>query len=185
MLWYIIPGTLLVMFLAWFVLASSPYQQLFGDEHLLEIHQRLPTLKRLALERVIDGEENQIETVEDPRSMVTEAGLLIVYTVSRNEGKYWHHWSISYAARGYTARAVGDMFTCFMARELGLDINRFALGVSPHTVHHSELAMTPAEHEAYAQKPIVELTPDDLENFRQAWRQTSSGRAGQWEQLSM
>ncbi len=59
----------------WLLRGFEAYTPVFSDEHCYEVSARLPALKRAALERVIVPEAAAVCMPEDPRGMLTSAGL--------------------------------------------------------------------------------------------------------------
>jgi hypothetical protein len=157
------------------------YTKVFSDEHVREVGACLPALKRAALERVIVPEADAVCTPEDSRGMLTSAGLAVLYLVGR-EGDWFHHdLSVSAPTRGYTAHAVGDMFTCLLVRLLGVGMDRLRLWVSSKTVYHATFTLSVGEHERFADQPVTPLSPEELAAFRRDWAR--SRRAVRWERI--
>jgi hypothetical protein len=165
----------------WLLRSFEAYAKVFSDEHFREVSARLPALKRAALERVLVPEANAVCTPEDPRGMLTSAGLAVLYLVGR-EGDWFHHYlSVSSPTLGYTAHAVGDMFTCLLVRLLGVGVDRLRLWVSSRTVHHAAFTLSAGEHEHFAGQPVTPLSPEELAAFRRDW--ILSWRAVRWERI--
>src|SRR5262249_54228871 len=139
MWWIIVPvGVVLALVAVWFFYSGRLSRRVFADEHFQEVAAKLPALKRAALEQPVLTEADLPRPPNDPRALLTDVGLAVVYTISPEGDAYSHHLSVSLPARGYTAHAVGDMFMWFLARLLGIEMNRLRLGISPTTVHHAE-----------------------------------------------
>jgi hypothetical protein len=165
----------------WLLRGFESYTKAFSDEHFGEVGARLPALKRAALERVIVPESDAVCTPQDPRGMLTSAGLTVLYLVGR-EGDWFHHdLSVSSPTRGYTAHAVGDMFTRLLVRLLGVGVDRLRLWVSSRAVHHAAFSLSAGEHEQFAGQPVTPLSPQELVAFRQD--RALSWRAVRWERI--
>jgi hypothetical protein len=51
---------------------------------------------------------------DDPRALITDAGLAILYTITKSDKKYEQHMSISCYGR-YIPHAVGEHFSLYVA----------------------------------------------------------------------
>jgi hypothetical protein len=163
--------SVLVLTLAclWLLESHRVYTKVFSDDHFHEVAARLPALKRAALERRFDSESDTICTPEDPRGMLTSAGLAVLYLVGR-QGPWFHHdLSVSLTIRPYTAHAVGDVFVHFLAHLLGVGMERLGLRVSSRTVHHAAFTFSALEHQQFADRPVASLSLDELAAFRRQW----------------
>jgi hypothetical protein len=170
---------LLILAALWLVDSHRAYQEIFADEHFREVTARLPALKRAALERVILSASDAVCTPEDPRGMLTSAGLSVLYLIGR-EGCWFHHdLSLSWVRRPYTPHAIGNMFLCFLARLLGIGMERLCFRISAKTVHHTAFTLSALEHQQFADRPVVSLSLDELAAFRRHW--ALSGRMVRWE----
>lgn len=178
--WVICLSVVPILLITLLFISGSIHKKVFSDAHFQEVAESLPALKQAAMDLPMQGQENPFQPT-DPRSLLTSVGLAIVYTVSLHDGVFHHHISISLAARGYTAHAVGDMFMQFVARLLGVGIDRFRLGVSRATVHHGIFELSLAEHAAYSNRPVTVLTADELKAIREEW--IKSRTAVRWERI--
>jgi hypothetical protein len=173
--------TVLTLAGLWLLRGFEAYTKMFSDEHFHEVGARLPALKRAALERIIVPEADLVCTPEDARGMLTSAGLTVLYLVG-HEGDWFHHdLSVSSTARGYTAHAVGEMFTCLLVRLLGVGMDRPRLWVSSRAVHHAAFTLSAADHEQFAGWQVTPLSPEGLAAFRRDW--ALSWRAVRWEHI--
>jgi len=175
--------SVLVLTLAslWLLDSHRAYTRLFSDDHFHEVAARLPALKRAALERVILSASDAVCTPEDPRGMLTSAGLTMLYLIGR-EGRWFHHdLSVSLPIRAYTLHAVGNMFGCFLVRLLGIGMERLHFHNSSRRVHHTGFTLSAEEHEQFADRPVTPLSPGDLAAFRRHWR--LSWRTGSRERI--
>ncbi len=165
----------------WLLRGFAAYNRVFSDEHFQEVSARLPALKRAALERVIVPGSDAVCMSEDPRGLLTSAGLTVLYLVGR-EGDWFHHdLSINSPSCGYTTHAVGEMFIYFLVRLLGVEMDRLRLGVSPRAVHHAAFTLSTGEHEQFAGQPVTPVSPEELAAFRRDW--ALSWREERWERI--
>ncbi len=165
----------------WLVVSHRAYQKVYADEHFREVAARLPALKRAALERVILSASDAVCTSEDPRGMLTSAGLAVLYLIGR-EGRWFHHdLSVSWVSRPYTPHAIGNMFLCFLARLLGIGMVRLCFRISAKTVHHTAFTLSALEHQQFADRSVASLSLDELAAFRRHW--ALSGRMVRWERI--
>lgn len=160
---------LLTLASLWLLSVLGEYAKLFTDEHFREVASRLPALKRAALERIIVSKADAAFTPEDPRGMRTSAGLAILYIIGREQDWFHHCLSVSSTTHAYTPHAVGDVFICFIARLLGLRMDRLHLWVSPKTVHHAEFRLSVEEHDQFVDRLVTPLSPEELAAFRRDW----------------
>jgi hypothetical protein len=172
---------LLTLATLWLVRGLEVYTKVFADEHFREVAARLPALKRAALERVVSSESDAVCTSEDPRGMLTSAGLAVLYLVGRQGAGFHHDLSVSLPIRAYTAHAIGDVFICFLAQLLGIGMERLRLRVSSKTVHHAEFTLSPLEHQQFADRPVLSLSLEELAAFRRHWAR--SWRREGWESI--
>ncbi len=172
---------LLTLASLWLLGGCGVYAEVFADEHFREVADRLPVLKQAALERVVSSESAAVCTPEDPRGMLTSAGLAILYLVGR-QGSWFHHdLSVSLPSRAYTDHAIGDAFICFLARLLGIGIERLRLRLSSKTVHHAEFTLCTLEHQQFADRPVLSLSLEELAAFRRHW--ALSWTTVRWERM--
>jgi hypothetical protein len=177
MRWLLFGGALVLGLLVWTIVRRGAlYRRLFADEHFLEIGGRIAELKRGALGLADSAEPPPSPT--DPRVLLTQAGLAVVYTVRRDEKHWVHHASVSLAG-GYTAHSLGEAFILFLAGRLGVSLDRLALSVTPSTVHHAEWTLDDAEHAAFAAQPVEASSVEDLAAFRRKWATVREGL--RWE----
>ena len=163
--------SVLVLTLAslWLLDSHRAYTKVFSDDHFHEVAARLPALKRAALARLVFSESDAVCTPEDPRGMLTSAGLAVLYLIGR-EGRWFHHdLSVSLPIRAYTIHAVGNVFGCFLARLLGIGRERLHLHLSSRSVHHTGFTLSAEEHEQFADRPVTPLSPEELAVFRRHW----------------
>ncbi len=91
------------------------YKRLLADEHIVELLGLMPALKAAAIE--LAGEPLKPE--DDPRTVITKAGLTVFYSIqATEEEKYVHHLSFSYAGAPM-AFAAGGRFLYVVLNALG------------------------------------------------------------------
>jgi hypothetical protein len=184
MCWLIIGILLTILLLTlaslWLLRGLGVYTKVFADERFREVAARLPALKQAALERVVSSESDAVCTSEDPRGMLTSAGLAVLYLVGRQGPWFHHNLSVSLPVRAYTAHAIGDVFICFLTHLMGIGMERLSLRVSSKTVHHAEFTLSTLEHQQFTDRPVLSLSPEELAAFRRHW--TLSWRRG-WERI--
>jgi hypothetical protein len=165
----------------WLLDSHRAYAKVFADDHFHEVAARLPALKRAALERVILSASDAVCTPEDPRGMLTSAGLAVLYLIGR-EGCWFHHdLSVSWSLRAYTPRAVGNVFICFLARLLGIGMDRLRLHRFSKTVHHAAFTLNTEEQDQFANQALTCLSPEELASYRRDWALT--WKTAKWERV--
>lgn len=152
----------------WIVFRLCKYRRLYADEHYLEIAREVARLKVVALDRIVAPDEDEPPSPTDPRALVTGAGLALFYTVWRIEDRFVHHYSVSVAG-DYTAHAVGETFTLFVAKLLGVPFEALALEVWPSTVHHAEFHLSAAEQSEFAERAVPKVSLAEIKSFRSEW----------------
>lgn len=174
MIWFTI-GILLILIVLltlaglWLLDSYRDYAKVFADEHFREVAARLPALKRAALERIISPASDEVCTPQDPRGMLTSAGLTVLYLIGREGCCFHHDLSVSWPIRAYTPRAVGNMFLCFLAHLLGIGLERLYLRVSSKTVHHAAFTLNTEEQDQFADRALTCLSSEELAAFREDW----------------
>jgi hypothetical protein len=166
----------------WLRRGFETYTKVFSDEHFREVGAGLPALKRAALERVIVPESDAVCTPEDPRGLLTSAGLTVLYLIGCQENHFHHTLSVNSTARGSTAHAAGEMFICLLVRLLGVRADRLHLRLSSRAVHHAVFTLTTPEHEQFADQPVTPLSAEELAAFRRDW--ALSWKAIRWERIA-
>lgn len=143
----------------WLIGRVRLYGRLFAPAHYRELNERLVSARAAALARV-DDELNDI-TPEDPRAILTSAGLVVFVTIRRDGDVYVHHISLSLAGRP-TTHALGRTFTVFVAERLGWDLSRAAFVFSSLPVFHGELHLDEAAQQAWAPRAVATELGDDV-----------------------
>ncbi|GMV80467.1 MAG: hypothetical protein AMXMBFR7_16510 [Planctomycetota bacterium] len=160
-------GIALPIFVIWILSRSSNYDKLFDDAHVLWVAGQISLLKAAALEQI--GTENAplVFAVDDRRRLISDAGIAMLYTISRNDrGRYEHHASVSLAG-AYTPRAIGELFVLLLANRLRIPFERLSLSVSPARVHHVEWEFDEAEQAAFVERRVETPAPDWPALFRE------------------
>src|SRR5262249_45910610 len=140
---------------------AKTYRRLFGDDHFLEIAKAAARLKAAGVEQLTQTDSDLPSSSDDPRILLTSAGLAIVYTVRQEEAAFRHHCSVG-VQRGITANAVGGTFLMYVARLLGLPIERMQFEIGKSTVHHGEVVLDAAQHEALVSARVPPVTASNV-----------------------
>lgn len=181
MIGWVIVGFGVVSAVAFVRSRTRRYRRLFADEHFFEIAHACPRLKAAALERPIIDEQDMPRTPDDPRALVTRAGLAIVYTVRPQESELVHHCSVSVPG-GYTAHAVGATFVVFLAKLIGLPIEKSSFVIGSSTVHHLDASLSPEDHARVVAHAVPEVSesnyPEVRRNVQDAIRRVTWVRLG-------
>jgi hypothetical protein len=149
--------------LAWLWSRVSMYRKLFAEAHFVQFGEKIGAVKQAALSNL--GCEDVRSPGDDPRWFRTDAGLVLLYTISNDSpGKYVHYASVSVAGT-YTAHGVGETFILLWARLLGIEYERLALGISKATVHHATFVLEEAEQTDFARRQVEALTIEKLRDF--------------------
>jgi hypothetical protein len=154
--------------LGWIALRIRKYRRLSADEHYFEMAREVARLKTAALDKVIALGADEAPSPSDPRASVTGAGLALFYTVRRSDDRFIHHYSVGVAG-GYTSRLVGEMFTLFVARLLGVPFEALTLEVGRSTVHHAEFNLSAAEQSKFAERAVPAPSPAEVTSFRKEY----------------
>jgi hypothetical protein len=171
---------MLVALVAWIALRGAKYRRIFADRHFVEVAQGVARIRSAALSRVIVSDDDVVRSPNDPRALVTSAGLALLYTIRRAENQFVHHYSVSLAG-GYTAHAVGETFVLFVAKLFGVPFETLALGVGRSTVHHAEFELPQTEQAAFAGRQVLKVSPAEIAAFREEWIEARERL--RWERL--
>jgi hypothetical protein len=115
------------------------------------------------------SEQTQIRSPhQDPRVLISSAGLILAYTVRQVGQRFVHHYSVSVSG-GYTARAAGETFVLLTAWLIGVPYERLSLSVGRSTVHHAAFELSHTENEALRAREVPPLSPADIAAFRKEW----------------
>jgi len=158
-------GSFLLLLVLWFFFKGGKYKQLFADEHFVEIAQGVVGMKQAALDDINDPEHATPPDANDGRLLKTSAGLVIYYDITKDDGRFVHHYSISVAG-GYTAHAVGRTFAIFVAQLLGVPLDVLTLVVTESSIHHVEFTLEPSSQAEFAARPVPVVTLADVPEYR-------------------
>jgi hypothetical protein len=141
------------------------YRRLFSHEHFLEVARAAPSLKAAAVENPVIGDSFDPTTPDDPRVLLTKAGLAVLYTVGKRESAFVHHYSVSVAGQ-YTARAVGATFVALLAKQIGLPLEKARFWIGNSTVHHAQVTLSEAEHATLIGFSVPEISESNVTEAR-------------------
>jgi hypothetical protein len=130
---------------------------LFANEHLLEVAAGLPELKRKALAGQ-KGESAALQT----------RLVAIAYTISRDEGVWVHHLSVSNQIT--RARAAGTFFLGLLRSLLHLEAYPMKAFVSQNSVFHLVVRLSDDEETAFAARVIEPKDAAELHAIAAAGR---------------
>ena len=165
MMWvWFIPGFAIAVIFLWIVSRIRAYRRFFADTHFLEVSQGVPRLKAAALDRIIAPNEDQAPSPSDPRALVTSAGLAFFYTIHRVENRFVHHYSVSEAGR-ITAAALGETYTLFVAKLLGVPFGTLKLEMGQSAIRHAEFILSDAEQSEFAARATLEISAAEVKAF--------------------
>jgi hypothetical protein len=165
---WVCAGLPVAALVGWIFFRSRAYHRLFADEHFFEVAQAVARLKVAALGEVIALGADEAHSPTDPRALVTNAGLALFYAVRRGDDRFVHHYSVSVAG-GHTSRVVGEMFTLFIARLLGVPFEALALEVGRSAVHHAEFHLSSAEQAKFTELAALKASPAEVTSFRKEY----------------
>lgn len=196
MWWYIGGAILLAFLICWALTWGQVVRALSSDNHFQEVAAKVPALKQAALEEPILAEQDapqpsdeapgllraiflgwyrfggRARAPDDARCLQTTAGLTVTYAVIRVGAKYDHHlWiKLPAAARGATVMGrqmdqVLVTFSYFVCRLLGIEEWSLQPRSQPYS-HHVVFTLGCEEHEAFAERPALALSPGWLKVFR-------------------
>ncbi|HET7542152.1 MAG TPA: hypothetical protein VFK05_19930 [Polyangiaceae bacterium] len=152
--------------LLWGLLARvRHYGRLLSDAHFQALASRTADLKRAAITRIIGSEADAIYDASDPRVLRTEAGLAVVYTVTLRQAEFVHHYSVSFPGQ-HVAQGTKALFVQFIARLLGLPLEKIRFDGGAGAVQHAECALSADAHAALVAEPPLDLSPEKLRALR-------------------
>lgn len=130
------------------------YRAMFSQRHLGEVAAALAKLRHAALE----GSTNLDPQVDDPRALLTSAGLVILYTIRKQPGaQALHHVSVSLGG-GYTPDAVGSYFLIFVLKGLGVDPQQVDYSISTARMFHAEWSLSSSLQKQFAKQQVPPIT---------------------------
>jgi thiamine pyrophosphate-dependent acetolactate synthase large subunit-like protein len=112
----------------------------------------MEVVKPLAVNLADVGEE-KFALEDDPRAFVTRAGIVIYYTISRNDNLYSHHFSLT-DRYGITAHAVGATLVVYIGLLLNIPPDILTVERSEQQVFHASFDLTEAEQAMFVASPL-------------------------------
>jgi hypothetical protein len=131
---------------------SAQLKKIFSNDHLIEIAEQMEVGKPLAVS-LADVAEEKFALEDDPRTFVTSAGIVIYYTISRNENLYLHHFSLT-DQYGITAHAVGATLVVYIGLLLNIPPDILTVERSEQQVFHASFDLTEAEQAMFVASPL-------------------------------
>ncbi|MFL9872640.1 hypothetical protein [Paraburkholderia megapolitana] len=155
---WIVLALLVVAFVVWSVRHN---RAIFTDPHFAEFARNVAQVKAGALERGNDA----VRPPDDPRARVTTAGLALMYSITQEDDRFFHHYSVSTPGK-VTPHAIGERFILFVARLLGIPFDTLTLSsFESSTVHHAQFELSQSEQLRFAQRPVPEVTKVEVTAF--------------------
>lgn len=154
MLWFALAITVVCVYA---IVRARRLGPLFADEHLAEVAALLPDLKR----RALAGVES------DPASLRTST-LAVAYTITRDEGAWVHHVSVSSPVT--PARAAGTFFLGLVRGVLGLAEAPAEAFVSQGQVFHLITRLSDEEQKVFTDRAIPVAQPIEVRRLAIAGR---------------
>ncbi len=146
----IVAAALLAVPVVVLILSARKYGRLLGDEHLTALLASLPGLRRAALDRVGDPVQHD----DDPRVARTAAGVVVTYSIDRDDAGFVHR--VSYSHRGgRIALAAAGRFLYMTLTTLGLLDTLATVGQSAGGVVHATCRLTPDAHRSASELAVV------------------------------
>jgi hypothetical protein len=162
--WAVI-GFALAAIVWWILSRSRAYSRFFSDAHFLEVARGIPRIKAAALDRILAPNEDAALSPDDSRALVTSAGLAFFYTIQYIGDRFIHHYSVSEAGRITTA-ALGETYTLFVAKLLGVPFGALKLEIGRYAVRHAEFILSNAEQSAFVARATPEVSAEDVKTLR-------------------
>lgn len=156
---------LLAALIAWMVLrARSKYGSLFRNSHFLELAGAIEGLKSAALDR--RGEA--IQSAEDPRVLVTSAGLTVFHTAEEisDQGQVLCHFSLSYRG-GPLPWAAGGRYTYFILHQLGVPVETAVVAHSRAGVVHVAFLLSAEDALQYDRRRVRKPAEQELSGLKE------------------
>ena len=138
------------------------YSKIFNTNHYYEIYGKIGEIKEAAIKNI---ESDAPINKDDPRALITDAGLAIFYTISKTDNNYEHHISISQCGR-YTPHAVGEHFILYVADIMSWKIQNAIFFFTELPVYHAVIELSAKEHLAWEKKPIIKYEFERKDDLR-------------------
>lgn len=155
-----------------FWVASSEYLRcLFAAEHCCELIQAAIQARLAAVERVIEGDVNDIQGADEPRRVFTSTGLALVYTVEKVPEAFVHYYSISLPGVGLT-NPTEQTLLLLISKVMGVSLDALELYISDHGVYHARFVLPENQHEEslnhkeFLQRLVIVPFLDRVEELR-------------------
>jgi hypothetical protein len=172
-------GLICVLVMVWFWSTGGKYKAVFADEHFLEVAGKLSGLKEAAFAKAHQPLDGPMEP-NDRRTMVTSAGLTMIYIIVPTDAGYEHRLSVS-LQNGLTAHAVGEMFALWGILLLGEEKEQCEFYFSQRTVHYAVWIHSVKEQAQKADSAGLAVTGELLAGFREKWAQGEMRR--EWKRF--
>ncbi len=156
----VVPLLVLAGLACWWLLHGRLTRKLLAEKHLREVAEALEPVKQAACRLLLATPADFAPLPRDPRLLASSAGLLVFYTVSRDNSCYCHHLSLSVVG-GHTPPRAGETLILFLAGLLGVPRDRLQRTVFPSMVHEVQFVLDEREHAALLGRPIT-FPPDSL-----------------------
>ncbi|MDR3614369.1 MAG: hypothetical protein P4L53_12470 [Candidatus Obscuribacterales bacterium] len=174
---------LFVILLAVIAVVSAKVSRLLSAKHLSEISDCMARLKIAALKAMVrPGEPDPYEQNFHPdqvaqQTLVTSAGLGLMYTVSKQDDLYSHHISMSSHA-GSLAHSAAMTIATWISYFLNIPVDEVGvppeLSNAPGFVWHMTFVLSEEEEHHYEQARPRILTVSDITPAM--WKQLGSAR---------
>ena len=148
---------LLVLRVVWSM--RRKYSRLLSDDNFTELLGLIPSLKKVALERL--GEP--LHPPDDPRIAFTQAGLAVFYSVEPSGDGYLHHLSFSHGG-GSMAFAAGGRFMYVTLSALGTLGDLKAVAHTRGGVTHGVFQMSEIQEREYVNRAV--MAPEEKDVLR-------------------
>ena len=142
----------------------STYRGMFAVEHYREVALTLEKLRRQAVLHPFVEDEG-LALTEDPRAALTSHHLALAYTISREEGLFHHHLSVSTPRRGGTTHAAGETFVSFFVWRLGVKPVDCTTFFGPKAFH-LQFATMENDQGAFMDRPLALSSKTDPDSIR-------------------
>jgi hypothetical protein len=148
------------------------YSRIFSLNHYREICVKMSNIKEAAIKAIpTDTDDSPIKR-DDPRTLITSAGLAIFYTISKTETTYEHHFSISMPGQDIP-HAIGEHFSIYVADLMAWEIHDAVFFFSDTPVFHARLEL-PSDKQLAWEKTLITLprvaSKDDIRKRNQELR---------------
>jgi hypothetical protein len=147
----LVVGIVIALLVALMMLGARKYERILSAPHLLELARGLDRLKTTAFEHPLADPAASPDP--EKHALVSSAGVVLCYTVRGEGSAHEHHLSLSYRGGPLAYGAAGTVIV-FLARALGVAIDRIRLGRSDQGVYHAGFTLDSEAHEALRAAPV-------------------------------